>query len=158
LSGADINSELPLRIRRDIDVGFVEGFARAARFYRQNRLPTLTTLRAPCVPHNLLCRTNNHCDWLQCRSRKEAVRHFTRLGASKIILAVRNSKAGEEAKKDIESSTKCGTDVLEVWTPDLLSYESCKSFADRASKLPRLDVLLGECRYCGIEVVTCRGP
>ena len=89
---------------------------------------------------------------------KEAARHFTRLGASKVILAVRNSKAGEEAKKDIESSTKCGTDVLEVWTPGLLSYESCKSFADRASKLPRLDVLLGECRYCGIEVVTCRGP
>ena len=73
---------------------------------------------------------------------KEAARHFTRLGASKVILAVRNTKAGEEARKDIETSTKCGPDVLEVWTLDLLSYESCKSFADRASKLPRLDVLL----------------
>lgn len=73
---------------------------------------------------------------------KEAARHFARLGASKVILAVRNSQAGEEAKKDIETSTSCGADVLEVWTLDLLSYESCKSFADRASKLPRLDVLL----------------
>jgi NAD(P)-dependent dehydrogenase (short-subunit alcohol dehydrogenase family) len=80
---------------------------------------------------------------------KEAVRHFARLGASKIILAVRNSKAGEEAKKDIEISTKCGADVLEVWTLDLLSYESCKSFADRASKLPRLDVLLENAGIAG---------
>jgi NAD(P)-dependent dehydrogenase (short-subunit alcohol dehydrogenase family) len=80
---------------------------------------------------------------------KEAARHFARLGASKIILAVRNSKAGEEAKKDIETTTKCGADVLEVWHLDLLSYESCKSFADRASKLPRLDVLLENAGVAG---------
>ncbi len=49
---------------------------------------------------------------------KEAARHFARLGACKIILAVRNSKAGEQAKKDIETSTKCGADILEVWTLD----------------------------------------
>lgn len=73
---------------------------------------------------------------------KEAARHFVRLGASKIILAVRNSKAGEEAKCDIESSTACGNDILEVWPLDLLSYQSCKSFADRVSKLPRVDVFL----------------
>jgi NAD(P)-dependent dehydrogenase (short-subunit alcohol dehydrogenase family) len=82
---------------------------------------------------------------------KEAARHFARLGASKIILAVRNSKAGEEAKKDIEISTKCGAKVLEVWTLDLLSYESCKSFADRASKLPRLDVLLENAGVAGYK-------
>lgn len=73
---------------------------------------------------------------------KEAVRHFARLGASKVILAVRNAAAGEEAKRDIESSTRCGPDVLEVWNLDLASHESCKAFADRASKLPRLDILL----------------
>ena len=73
---------------------------------------------------------------------KEAARHFARLGASKLILAVRNIKAGEEAKKDIETSTKCGANVIEVWSLDLSSYESVKSFAERASKLPRLDVLL----------------
>lgn len=82
---------------------------------------------------------------------KEAARHFARLGASKIILAVRNSEAGEEAKKDIEISTKCGTGVLEVWTLDLLSYESCRSFADRASKLPRLDVLLENAGVAGYK-------
>ena len=80
---------------------------------------------------------------------KEAARHFARLGASKIILAVRNSAAGEEAKKDIETSTKCGADVLEVWTLDLLSYESCNAFAERAAKLPRLDVLLENAGVAG---------
>ena len=80
---------------------------------------------------------------------KEAARHFARLGASKVILAVRNSNAGEEAKKDIETSTKCGTAVIEVWPLDLSSYESVKSFADRASKLPRLDVLLENAGVAG---------
>jgi NAD(P)-dependent dehydrogenase (short-subunit alcohol dehydrogenase family) len=80
---------------------------------------------------------------------KEAARHFARLGASHIILAVRNLKAGEEAKRSIATSTKCGADVLEVWPLDLLSYESCKSFADRASKLPRIDVLLENAGVAG---------
>ena len=80
---------------------------------------------------------------------KEAARHFARLGASKVILAVRNIKAGEEAKKDIEISTKCATDVLEVWSLDLSSYESIKSFADRVSKLPRLDVMLENAGIAG---------
>lgn len=88
---------------------------------------------------------------------KEAARHFARLGASKIILACRNSTAGEEAKLDIEASTKCNPDVLEVWTLDLLSYDSCKSFADRASKLPRLDVLLENAGVAGFKWVSTNG-
>lgn len=78
---------------------------------------------------------------------KEAARHFVRLGASTLILAVRNIKAGEEAKKDIETNTKCGATVIEVWTLDLASYDSVKAFAKRASQLPRLDVL---CENAGI--------
>ncbi|TVY43255.1 Short chain dehydrogenase [Lachnellula subtilissima] len=73
---------------------------------------------------------------------KEAARHLARLGASKLILAVRNTKAGEAAKHDIESTTRCSPEVIEVWPLDLSSYASVKAFADRASKLPRLDVLL----------------
>ena len=88
---------------------------------------------------------------------KEAARHFARLGASKVILAVRNSKAGEEAKKDIETSTKCGTAVIEVWSLDLSSYESVKSFADRASKLPRLDVLLENAGVAGYKWFLAEG-
>lgn len=82
---------------------------------------------------------------------KEGARHFVRLGASKVILAVRNIKAGEEAKKDIEISTKCNTTTVEVWTLDLASYESVKSFAHRASQLPRLDVLLENAGIAGSD-------
>lgn len=53
---------------------------------------------------------------------KEAARHIARLGASKLILAVRNVEAGEEAKRDIENTTKCGKSVIEVWKLDLASY------------------------------------
>ncbi|EXJ59200.1 alcohol dehydrogenase [Cladophialophora yegresii CBS 114405] len=73
---------------------------------------------------------------------KEAARHIARLGTSKLILAVRNTKAGEDAKKNIESTTGCDPSVIEVWSLDLSSYDSVKAFADRASKLQRIDVLL----------------
>ncbi|KAL9624862.1 MAG: hypothetical protein Q9160_000909 [Pyrenula sp. 1 TL-2023] len=70
----------------------------------------------------------------------EAARHFARLNA-KVILAVRNIPAGEEAKESIEASTgKKGT--VEVWKLDLGSYDSVKAFAERASKLPRLDAVV----------------
>ena len=88
---------------------------------------------------------------------KEAVRHFARLGASKVILAVRNTRAGEEAKRDIETTTKCGSNVLEVWSLDLLSYESCKAFADRASKLRRLDVFLENAGIAGYSWAFANG-
>lgn len=73
---------------------------------------------------------------------REAARHIARLGVSRLIIAVRNTKAGEDAKKDIERTEKCNPSVIEVWQLDLSSYDSVKAFADRASKLQRLDVLL----------------
>lgn len=79
---------------------------------------------------------------------REAARHFTRLGAAKVILAVRNTKAGEEAKADIERTTNCGPGAVEVWSLDLGSYASVQAFAARASKdLDRIDVL---CENAGI--------
>lgn len=79
---------------------------------------------------------------------KEAARHFARLGAAKLILAVRNTAAGEAAKADIESRTDCAKDVVEVWPLDLGSYDSVKAFARRASaELERVDVL---CENAGI--------
>ena len=71
----------------------------------------------------------------------EAARHFARLNATKIILAVRNLAAGENAKQSIEASTK-RKDICEVWKLDLASYDSVKAFAARASKLPRLDIVV----------------
>ncbi len=73
---------------------------------------------------------------------KEAARHFARLSASKIILAVRNTQAGEAAKKESESSTQCDPAAIEVWSLDLASYDSVQGFAKRANELPRIDALV----------------
>jgi NAD(P)-dependent dehydrogenase (short-subunit alcohol dehydrogenase family) len=73
---------------------------------------------------------------------KEAARHFVSLGAAKVIIAVRNLEAGEQARQDIIRTTKCPDSVLDVWKLDLSSFSSVESFAERASNLPRLDVLL----------------
>lgn len=86
----------------------------------------------------------------------EAARHFARLGAAKVILAVRSIEKGNEAKRSIEESlsegkgpTTSGTEdphpktIVEVWELDLASYSSVQKFAERASaQLDRLDVLL----------------
>jgi NAD(P)-dependent dehydrogenase (short-subunit alcohol dehydrogenase family) len=73
---------------------------------------------------------------------KEAARHFVRLDAERVILAVRNVRAGEEAKADIEQTTQ-RTGVAEVWKMDLSSYVSVKEFAVRLQReLNRLDVLV----------------
>ncbi|KAJ6023568.1 uncharacterized protein N7446_013933 [Penicillium canescens] len=71
----------------------------------------------------------------------EAAKHFVRLNAAKVILAVRNLSAGESAKRSIETSIK-RAGVCEVWELDLGAFDSVKAFADRASKLPRLDIVI----------------
>ena len=71
----------------------------------------------------------------------EAARHFVRLKAEKVILAVRNLKKGEDAKKSIEETTQ-RKGVVEVWQLDLSSYESTKQFAHRAQGLKRLDAVV----------------
>lgn len=71
----------------------------------------------------------------------EAARHIVRRDAAKLILAVRNLKAGEEAKQSIEESTG-RKDVCEVWELDLASYDSVVAFAGRAVTLPRLDAVI----------------
>ncbi|UZJ53734.1 hypothetical protein CBS101457_003054 [Exobasidium rhododendri] len=74
---------------------------------------------------------------------KEAARHFATLKVSKLILAVRNTKAGEAAKNDIETTTGCDDSVIEVWSLDLASYDSVKAFAAKASSsLPRIDAIV----------------
>jgi NAD(P)-dependent dehydrogenase (short-subunit alcohol dehydrogenase family) len=71
----------------------------------------------------------------------EAARHFTRLNAAKVILAVRSASKGEAAKHSIESTTK-RMGVVEVWSLDLASYASVKAFAAKVATLPRLDAVV----------------
>ncbi|KAE9975887.1 hypothetical protein BLS_000918 [Venturia inaequalis] len=72
----------------------------------------------------------------------EAARLIVRLGAAKVILAVRSLSKGEEARKLIEESEK-KSGVVHVWQLDLGSYASVEEFAARVNKeLPRLDVML----------------
>jgi NAD(P)-dependent dehydrogenase (short-subunit alcohol dehydrogenase family) len=71
---------------------------------------------------------------------KEAARHYARLGASKLILAVRSVDKGEAAKKDIQTTAAKGVSI-EVWQVDMASYASVKAFAARVeAELDRVDI------------------
>ncbi|KKY17790.1 putative short-chain dehydrogenase reductase [Phaeomoniella chlamydospora] len=72
----------------------------------------------------------------------EAARHFVRLHASTVILAVRNSSKGNAAKKSIEASENCKQDIVEVWPLDLCSYDSVQAFAKKVDELPRVDAII----------------
>jgi retinol dehydrogenase 12 len=77
----------------------------------------------------------------------EAARHIYRLGASLLILAVRNRKKGLNAKEWIlascpDRSPQGKSAGIEIWDLDLSSYASVKAFAAKALGLERLDVLL----------------
>lgn len=74
---------------------------------------------------------------------KEAARHFAALNASNVILAVRSLEKGEAAKRDIEASTGCGSDVVKVMHLDMSSYQSVLDFASQVSReCSRVDVAL----------------
>jgi NAD(P)-dependent dehydrogenase (short-subunit alcohol dehydrogenase family) len=81
----------------------------------------------------------------------EAARILSRHDPARLILAVRNIKAGEEAARSITESNggKC---VPEVWSLDLGKLSSVKEFCDRAEKeLERLDIVVSSCP-CPFEV------
>jgi NAD(P)-dependent dehydrogenase (short-subunit alcohol dehydrogenase family) len=70
----------------------------------------------------------------------EAARHYVRLDAKKVILAVRNMESGNAVKKSIEESTQ-RLDVVEVWNLDMSRSASVREFSQRVTReLPRLDV------------------
>lgn len=87
----------------------------------------------------------------------EASKHLIAVGAAKVIMAVRNVSAGEEAKADIETATgKSG--VAEVWALDLASYDSVKAFAKRAvSELERIDALIENAGVAAFERTMAEG-
>lgn len=73
---------------------------------------------------------------------QEAAKHIVRLGASKVILACRNTTKGNETKHEIETAIKCNKDIIEVWQVNIESADSLKQFVDRANKLSRWDVVI----------------
>lgn len=68
----------------------------------------------------------------------EAARHFVRLDAARVILAVRSIERGKAAAKSIEESTHRSR-VVDVWEMDLDSYASVQTFSNRVNK--ELDLL-----------------
>ncbi|KAF4452556.1 Short-chain dehydrogenase reductase family [Fusarium albosuccineum] len=73
----------------------------------------------------------------------EAARHIARLGAEKVILAVRSLERGRAAASSIVQSTRCAESVIEVWQLDLASYGSIQAFANKVeSDLLRLDAVI----------------
>ncbi|EEU38836.1 uncharacterized protein NECHADRAFT_83140 [Fusarium vanettenii 77-13-4] len=86
----------------------------------------------------------------------EAARHFVRLDAARVILAVRNVEAGNLAAQSIEQSTG-RQGVCEVWEVDLASYESVKAFGARAAKLARLDVVVANAGIATTRYSTAEG-
>jgi retinol dehydrogenase 12 len=74
---------------------------------------------------------------------KEAARHFVRIGAFNVILAVRDVSKGEAAKDDIVSSLRCRPERVRVWELDLGDFDSVKRFAKRCEdELERLDAVI----------------
>ncbi len=73
---------------------------------------------------------------------KEAVKHFVRLKASRIIIAVRSIAKGKAVKAEIEELTEGAAGVIEVWEVDYASYASCKEFAHNVAKLERVDAVV----------------
>lgn len=72
----------------------------------------------------------------------EAAKHLVALKSKRVILAVRNVAAGEEAKAQIEKETG-NKGIAEVWTLDMASYASVKKFAERAkTELERIDAII----------------
>jgi len=72
----------------------------------------------------------------------EAARHFIRLNAAKVVLAVRTISKGEAAAADISASTNTPKSRIEVWPLGLSSYDSVKAFAAKANTLDRLDAFV----------------
>lgn len=75
----------------------------------------------------------------------EAARHYVRLGASRVILAVRSQSKGDAARQNILSSVKAEGKMnccaVEVWIVELASFGSVAAFANRAMKeLGTLDI------------------
>jgi len=72
----------------------------------------------------------------------EAAKHILRLGASRLILAVRNVTKGKQVAEEISSALSVSISNTEVWELDLGSFSSIKQFGERINTLDRLDAVV----------------
>ena len=73
---------------------------------------------------------------------KEAVKHYVKLHAARVIIAVRSIPKGEAAKAEILRECKVAADVVDVWQLDYSKYTSCEAFAARVATLDRIDAVV----------------
>ncbi|AEO67415.1 b44fdfcd-6d21-4642-a3c1-e4bd02a43014 [Thermothielavioides terrestris] len=73
---------------------------------------------------------------------RETTKHLIRLGAPRVILGVRNLEKGRLAKKEIETATRCKSDIIQLWDLDIESPASIKSFVEKVNTLDRVDVVI----------------
>ena len=72
----------------------------------------------------------------------EAARYFVQLDAYQVILAVRSLQEGEDAREDIEASTK-RIGVVQVMRLDMRSYDSIREFIKQVDRdFERLDIVI----------------
>ncbi|KAJ9112869.1 hypothetical protein QFC19_000424 [Naganishia cerealis] len=73
----------------------------------------------------------------------EAAKTFAKYNPSRLILAVRNTQAGEKAAREIVDANDGKGTVPEVWELDLGRLQSVKDFGDRVNReLERLDIFV----------------
>lgn len=88
----------------------------------------------------------------------ECAKALSKGNPSRLILAVRNTAAGEKAARDIVSSNPSSVKTIpEVWKLDLSDLASVKAFGERAEKeLDRLDIVVGGLFLC-LDVARTEG-
>lgn len=70
----------------------------------------------------------------------ECCRQLKALGLAKLIIAVRDEDKGVAAKKQLSAGQD--TLLIEIWNLNFSSYDSIRSFAERANRLERLDIVI----------------
>lgn len=70
----------------------------------------------------------------------ECCRQLEALGLAKLIIAVRDEDTGVAAKEQLSADQD--TLLIEIWNLNFSSYDSIRSFAERANRLERLDIVI----------------
>ena len=98
---------------------------------------------SPCLSRpdlcSLLCEGNVIVTGSNTGLGFEVAKHFASMKPAKLIIAVRSTEKGEQAKRNILEAHPSA--AVEVWQLDMASFASVKAFAARVKKdLDRLDL------------------